>query len=178
VNRTLYALGLFVAATANLCAAEPLGRLFYTPAQRAQLDTLRAQKNVAPPVQEAKEPAAAPEVVTYGGIVRRSDGKSTVWINNRMVNDGKPLDDISISSRRRADDRVSVSLPQVPGAVELRVGQSLDVQTGSVSEPFTRRAKDTVPHAAKEPPPPAAKSDPPRGVRRDADQEDGERSGR
>lgn len=178
MNRTLYALGLFVAATADLCAAEPLGRLFYTPAQRAQLDALRAQKNVTPPVQEAKEPAAAPEVVTYGGIVRRSDGKSTVWINNRMVNDGKPLDDISISSRRRADDRVSVSLPQVPGTVELRVGQSLDVQTGSVSESFTRPARDAGPHAAKESSPPPKKSDPQRGARRDVDQEDGERSGR
>ncbi|MGQ0522813.1 MAG: hypothetical protein ACT4P8_04015 [Betaproteobacteria bacterium] len=178
MNRTLYALGLFVAATANLGAAEPLGRLFYTPAQRSQLDTLRAQKNVAPPAQEAKEPAAAPEVVTYGGIVRRSDGKSTVWINNRMMNDGKPLDDLSISSRRRADDRVSVSLPQVPGTVELRVGQSFDVQTGSVSEPFTRRARDSVPHAAKELPPPPAKSDPPRDARRDTDEEDGERSRR
>ena len=70
----------------DACAAE-LGRLFYTPAQRTQLDTLRSRKNIAPPVPEVKDAPPVPDTLTYGGVVRRSDGRSTVWINNRTVND-------------------------------------------------------------------------------------------
>ena len=55
-------------------AAEPLGRLFFTPEQRAQLDTLRIKKVVAS--QTKDEPA--PEFITYNGIIRRSDGKAIV----------------------------------------------------------------------------------------------------
>lgn len=172
--RALCMVGMLLAA-AVASAAEPLGRLFYTPAQRAQLDTLRSQKHVASPVQEAKQPPATPEVLTYGGIVRRSDGRSTVWINNRMVNDGKAPDDLSISSRSRSDDRVSVGLPQVPGPVELRVGQSFDLQTGTVTEPYARRTTDVatpLPKAA--PPPPVNKSDTAHNARRDRDDEERE----
>ena len=175
MTRALCVAGMLLAAT-SVSAAEPLGRLFYTPAQRAQLDSLRARKNVAPPVQEAKQPPAAPEVLTYGGIVRRSDGRSTVWINNRMVNDGKSPDDLSISSRSRSDDRVSVGLPQAPGRVELRVGQSFDVQSGTVTEPYARRTTESatlLPRAT--PPPPVNKGDSGHTARREQDDEERER---
>lgn len=163
---------------AGVSSAEPLGRLFYTPAQRAQLDALRSQKNVAPPVQETKEPVAVPETVTYGGVVRRSDGKSTVWLNNRVVNDGKPLDDLSISSRVRPDHRVTIRLPQAPGSVELKVGQSIDVQSGAVMEPYARRGSEAggpAPRASQTRPSAASALD---NARRAADDEDEERSRR
>lgn len=169
--RVLCAAGMLLAA-AGVSAAEPLGRLFYTPAQRAQLDTLRAQKNVAPPAQETKEPPVIPEALTYSGIVRRSDGRSTVWINNRMVNDGKAADDLSVSSRSRSDDRVSVRLPQAAGPVELRVGQSFDVQTGTVTEPYARRTIDSAtPPVKTAAPPPGNRSDTTHNARRDPDDE-------
>lgn len=169
--RVLCAAGMLLAA-AGVSAAEPLGRLFYTPAQRAQLDTLRAQKNVAPPAQETKEPPVIPEALTYSGIVRRSDGRSTVWINKRMVNDGKAADDLSVSSRSRSDDRVSVRLPQAAGPVELRVGQSFDVQTGTVTEPYARRTIDSAtPPVKTAAPPPGNRSDTTHNARRDPDDE-------
>jgi hypothetical protein len=174
VMRALCAAGMLLAA-AVASAAEPLGRLFYTPVQRTQLDTLRSQKNVAPPVQEAKDPPAAPEVLTYGGIVRRSDGRRTVWINNRMVNDGKAPDDLSISSRSRSDDRLSVRLPQAPGPVELRVGQSFDVQTGTVIEPYARRAADgATPPVKPALQPPGNQSGTGHNARRERDDEETE----
>jgi hypothetical protein len=119
-------------------AGESLGRLFYTPAQRAQLDVLRSQKNIAVPVPEQQEPLPVPEVVTYGGIVRRSDGKTTVWINNQVVNDGKATDGLAISSRVRPDDSVSLKLPQASGSIDLKVGQSVEIGSGAIAEPYAR----------------------------------------
>ena len=61
-------------------AAEPIGRLFYTPDQRVTLDTARSKRGRnAVDTEKVEEPAPpTPEVVTYGGMVRRSDGQTTV----------------------------------------------------------------------------------------------------
>ena len=117
-------------------AAESLGRLFYTPAERTQLDGLRSRKNIPAPIQQ--EPVPAPEVVTYEGVVRRSDGKTTVWINNQVVNDGKATDGLPISSRVRPDDSVSLKLPQASGSIDLKVGQSVEIGSGAIAEPYAR----------------------------------------
>ena len=68
---------LGVGATAS---AADTGRLFYTPAQRAQLETARAH-NVTQ-VRQAG-PAVGPPPVRFDGMVIRSDGKTTRWVDGQ-----------------------------------------------------------------------------------------------
>lgn len=137
-------------------AADSLGRLFFTPAQRAQLDVARAKRDQRMPVvmeQPAQDTAAAappPGIVTYGGAVRRSDGKSTVWLNgkpvterNRMRNDSE----VSVLGMRR-DGALSVAVPQAQRTASLKVGQSLDVTSGHIEEPYARSVRPSPPAAA------------------------------
>lgn len=160
-------------------AAEPLGRLFYTPAQRAELDALRSKKNVAPPTPEPAQPAAIPDVVKYDGIVRRSDGRTTVWINNRAVDDGKPAGELPLSSRVRPDHRIRLTLPEAGKEIELRVGQSVDVVSGSIVEPYARTAPNAeAVKPAASPGASSAKKDVQRPARPDSDEENGERTRR
>jgi hypothetical protein len=160
-------------------AAEPLGRLFYTPAQRAELDGLRSKKYVAPPTPEPEQPAAIPDVVKYDGIVRRSDGRTTVWINNRAVDDGKPAGELPLSSRVRADHRIRLTLPEAGKEIELRVGQSVDVVSGSIVEPYARTAPNAeAVKPAASPGASSAKKDVQRPARPDSDEENGERTRR
>jgi hypothetical protein len=71
-ERLLLAAGcLWLACTAQ--AAE-LGTLFFTPAERDQLDRMRRGEPEAP----AGAIAGKPRIT---GFVRRSDGRNTVWIN-------------------------------------------------------------------------------------------------
>ncbi|MDD5249612.1 MAG: hypothetical protein PHY45_11535 [Rhodocyclaceae bacterium] len=71
-------LTLLAAGSAFAAGAEPLGRLFFTPAQRALLDRQRQGGSVE----------QAPEAVArLDGIVARADGKTTVWINGRPQRD-------------------------------------------------------------------------------------------
>src|SRR5688572_28667278 len=68
----------------------PLGRMFFTPAQHTQLDvarTQRARTTLATEQTEEAPTTAAPvaQSITYDGMVRRSDGKSTVFLNSRPV---------------------------------------------------------------------------------------------
>ena len=131
-------------------AADSLGRLFLTPEQRAQLEIVRAQRDRRLPVSIETETAAAPvpaapqgpEIVTYNGVVRRSDGKSTVWINGKPVNerDRRRSDsEVTVLGVQR-DGAVSVAIPQADRKASLKVGQSLDVTSGTIEESYLRRA--------------------------------------
>src|SRR5581483_10127985 len=87
-------------------AADPLGRLFTTPEERAQLQQLRT----APPVVAKPAPPPAPVAVqtppevppvTVNGVVVRSRGESTAWVNGKNTYDG------DLSADNRADPRSS-----------------------------------------------------------------------
>lgn len=135
-----YALPLLalVLAAGQVAAAEPLGRLFFTPAQRAQLDSARSQKDRMPPAPEQEAAAPLPEVVTYGGIVRRSDGRTTVWINDRALDDAKAAERLPLPGRVRSDGSVNLELPQANRSVNLKVGQSVEIVSGTIEEPYAR----------------------------------------
>lgn len=157
----------FLSSTPTM-AADSLGRLFFTPEQRAQLETARAQRDrrqpvvleaAPPPVATATAPQPrGPEVVTFSGMVSRSDGKSTVWVNgkpiterNRLQNDGE----LAITGVRK-DGTVSVAVPQASRRASLKVGQSLDVESGVIEESYARRVTGIrSTHPAPEPAPTA-----------------------
>ena len=154
--RNLLFLLCFLCSTTTL-AADPLGRLFLTPEQRVQLDTARAQRDRRLPITAEAEttPAApipqGPATVTYNGVVRRSDGKSTVWINGKPVTERNHMGsagDVNVTSVRR-DGAVSVTIPQADRQASLKVGQSLDVTSGVIEESYRRRA--TLPRPPEKP---------------------------
>lgn len=150
------ALGL---AVQPVQAAEPVGTIFFTPEQRTQLDALRAKKAVASQVRD--EPI--PETITYNGIVRSSDGKTTVWINDEALSESGLLNKQSIVGRIGRDGRITLQAPQ--SAVQLKVGQSATLFSGKVDESFAQRPvpDKNKPQAAEAKPMPAqsAKEIPP-----------------
>src|SRR5258708_7020514 len=108
-----------------LCAASSaladLGRMFFTPAQRATLDSAR-QKSKSTGVGN-DEPAAGPPLpknVSVNGVVQRSDGKTTVWINNRAVTD-KQADGMSVTTNKN-DSRVRLIVRETGRSIDLKVG--------------------------------------------------------
>lgn len=129
-------------------AAEPLGRLFFTPAQRAQLDTARSQKSRAM-LPSDEEVAPLPETITYSGMVRRNDGKSTVWLNNRAINDRQPTEGVPAVGHVRPDGRIILEPPQGGAKTELKVGQSLEIVSGTIEEPYARRATAPKPTSSE-----------------------------
>ncbi len=143
------------AAIAPAAAADaPLGRLFFTSAQRSSLDTARSQRSRATLSAEKNEEAApVPEVITYGGMVRRSDGKTTVWINNRAMHDNERPDGATLVGRVRPDGGVSLQHPQTGRSVDLKPGQSIELLSGAIEEGGSRRLTAPKPEAKPEPKP-------------------------
>jgi hypothetical protein len=72
-------------------------------------------------------------------VVRRSDGKTTVWINNRAIHDKAPAGG-TVVNQVRADGAVSLQIPQSGQSVELKVGQAVEILSGTVGEGYAVRA--------------------------------------
>jgi hypothetical protein len=84
-----------------------LGTLFFTPAEREEMDRARRGEPAAMPAQRE----AGGHAVT--GYVKRTDGRGTVWIDGRpvVVSDPKSarlLDPRAVSAYSRGADDVKV----------------------------------------------------------------------
>jgi hypothetical protein len=141
-------------ALAAPAGAQEIGRLFFTPAQRAALDSAR-QQNVRidlTPAEEQETAETAPAgTITFNGIVRRSDGRASVWVNNRRIDD-RDSGNVRILHRDGADS-ISIQAPNSDSRVNLKVGQNYDTATGQVQENYASRpAPAPRPSAAPQPP--------------------------
>jgi len=160
-------------------APEPLGRLFFTPAQRARLDVARTQRTRATLATDKTEEIATapvPQTITYDGAVRRSDGKSTVWLNSRPVHDKEPAGAAIIVGRIRPDGGVTLQMPQSGRTVNLKPGQSIELLSGAIEESFSRKpAAQPEPKPAPKPVPDAKAAANPDRAKEERDREDRDR---
>ena len=96
--------------------SEELGRLFFTPQERADLDRRGVQREPA-----ASQAPAETTQVRLDGIVRRSDGSATVWLNGRPAPPS--------GARRFADGTGAKVLLPDGRLIELKVGDSAQVRS-------------------------------------------------
>lgn len=137
----LTVIALLAFHAADVPAAEPLGRLFFTPAQR---NTLDAGKQLDLP-KKAGPTVRGPRSVTVNGVVTRSDGESTVWVNGAPAESRRPgAAPISAKPAGPAGARVRV----LDSESKLRVGQTLDRRTGKVTEAYEHKPAPPEPSAA------------------------------
>lgn len=117
-------LGLAVTTPVALAEDAPkLGRLFFTPEKRALLERQRTQN-----FQEAQTLQGT--TMSLDGVVVRSSGKATVWVNRQAQHEGESA---------RTGVRAVVS-PKAPGSAllapgeeapaRLKVGEAINRATG------------------------------------------------
>ncbi|MFT4171833.1 MAG: hypothetical protein QM639_04695 [Rhodocyclaceae bacterium] len=106
-------------------ADEGLGRVFMTPQKRAVLDDMRARNTRIDPAAAATQQAKN-DTLRLDGIVRRSDGKSVVWINGKSHFDRAPVASVGEHSARifagngrSIDLRVGETVNLAPASTEL-----------------------------------------------------------
>lgn len=115
--------GLSLGMLSNPCMSEHVGRLFFTPEQRAALD---ARRKARVPDKPAAVVVSSP-TTRVDGFVKRSTGPSTVWVN------GEPLPE-GAGDAPRIGPRDSVSVGEGGRRAALRPGEVLDRGTGEVRD--------------------------------------------
>jgi hypothetical protein len=128
VAMPLFAIAL--AASATVAQAQELGRLFFTPEQRAQLDERRKAH-----VPDKPAPVLVESPSTrLDGYVKRSHGKSTLFVNGEPIPDGTDTEGMKIVPDRASADRATVVTGVRGRRIPLKVGESLDRETGTVHD--------------------------------------------
>ncbi|MGH8706060.1 MAG: hypothetical protein ACREUO_11680 [Burkholderiales bacterium] len=126
----LWLIGLLAAPAPS--AAQELGRLFFTPEQRAALD---ARRKARIPDKPAAVVVESP-TTRVDGYVQRSGGRSTVWVNGEPTPEGAQPDGMRLNPARNDPSRFSVSIGERERPFELKIGQKLDRGTGEVRDPI------------------------------------------
>ncbi len=122
-------------------ADEPahLGRLFFTPAERSNLDILRQNSKAPDKVIKADEiskdddintdsASSASKPVILNGYISRSDGKNTVWVNDQAVSENNASKALSVGRLNKNQVQVTVNNK----SVTLKPGQVYDPNSGKV----------------------------------------------
>lgn len=146
-------LALFIslgAALPQAAASENFGRLFSRPSERQNLDILRQYQQLkvvtpqdnlqlAPSADAA--PVALPAPITLQGFVKRSDGASTLWINNKAVQENSTVDNVEIGrlnkragSTHAGTDSLNIRIPANGKRIRLKAGQAYDPETNQIKE--------------------------------------------
>ncbi len=128
--------------------ADSLGRLFTTPVERKQLDKIRHAKEKPKKVEVAHveefvEPAEAEkeivirDAIRLKGIVHRSDGKNSAWINETNTFEGNlETQFIRVPSSNIKLDQATIIMPDDSTSVDLKVGEVF------IPEPIEREVVD------------------------------------
>ena len=126
-----------------------LGRLFFTQAQRNALDMARKQ-NIRLEIgneeterqQNGANAAPLPQTVRLNGMIQRSDGNNTVWLNNKPIT-GQNAAGMSFLINCN-DSKVKLQLPDGGRSMDLKVGQTAEINSGTVEESYNRRSANRV----------------------------------
>ena len=126
-HERLFLVCLLIATTVPFPAdSEELGRLFFTPERRQTLDRQR-QFNI----QERKEIPEDP-TLTINGVVTRSSGKRTVWINGVAQSETQNGAAV-ITPDRRDPSLVLIESASTPAA-RARVGDTVNRNSGEATD--------------------------------------------
>ncbi|MBU0623144.1 MAG: hypothetical protein KJ795_14995 [Gammaproteobacteria bacterium] len=104
-----------------VASAAELGRLFYTPQQRQQMDYH---------IVGGMEEEVARNYIVVNGVVQKQGGKRTMWVNGTEQADGLTLG--------KSPARAAVTPPGKSNTVILKVGEKLLLDT-----PVQNSADDT-----------------------------------
>lgn len=114
---------LCLAGQATPAGAEPLGRLFLTPERRAALERQR-QFNI----QETQQQVIEGATLTVSGIVRRSSGRATAWVNDAPQDEEGAASGVRVEIDRAHPGRTTLTAGEESPA-SLRVGETINRAT-------------------------------------------------
>ncbi len=112
---------LLVLGTLPVAQADELGRLFFSQDERRQLDQHHALG--AP----GKDGESAQPFIVVNGVIQRSNGSRTAWINGRAQR----------NSPGKNPNTVTVTIPGKSESIEVKVGQRLMIDNTPSSQPDT-----------------------------------------
>ncbi len=129
------------AADQSAKPAPTMGRLFFSPNDRASLDNIRQNSKAPDKLIKADEPekeeqsidveAEPSKRIIVKGYVSRTDGKNTVWVNDKAMAEHSSNKDITVGTLQKNSGKIQVTIKGTEQkTIALKAGQVYDPNTG------------------------------------------------
>ena len=131
-------LGINLMQIPGITSADEIGRLFSTADERSQLDELRKKQKITHKEVLLEKSGQKAEEATFlesyflNGIVKRSNGQVSIWVNGVLVEDQASNESFRVHRRSGAKNRVTLDVDGKTRRVRLKPGQAWDPVTGKV----------------------------------------------
>ncbi len=137
LNQKLYLFLVIGLAVSPPVIADNLGRLFTTQGERIKLEKIRNAKeepkkvevvkieDIIDKVEKKEEKKIVLDTISLKGLVHRSDGKNTAWINDSNTFEGDLESQyIQVEDTGITQDHVQLVMPDKTTKIELKVGDN------------------------------------------------------
>ncbi|GEM_PF-1996620 len=130
-------------------ATDKLGRLFFTEHERNEMTHLY-QKSLIQQASATANPtpkAVLPSNITLNGLIIRSQGENTVWIDQKQNPQEEGLFGLELAVESLPLDQVAVPVLIHSGDIRvyLKPGQKMDTSNGWVTEAYGEQRTDVMP---------------------------------
>ncbi len=120
-KKIIFSYALFIIFTLPYVASgEEVGRLFFTPEQRLQLEQLESKP-------KGETEIIISDKIIVNGIVQRNGGSRVVWINGAPQS--RESSNGILIERDIEPDSVPVKILGADNSIRLKVGQSIDLDS-------------------------------------------------
>ena len=120
-----------IQSTAAMFEEKSLDKLFTTTNERQKIDNFRKGKSIGSVREQV-----SPTDVKVQGIVKRSDGKNTVWVNGQSTLESNTVGGVRVSPGRIDSNNNKVSVSVNNKSVRLKPGQVWSEDTGQISDSY------------------------------------------
>ena len=123
--------------------AGDIGRLFTTPADRAELDNLRSNLDqpkrvydAGAEIDENHDQVLSQPPLLLNGLIQRSDGRTTVWLNGQRLKQQGAAEIATLRSRADRKGQIKLRLNEEQRNVIMKPGQVWDPASQRVIEQY------------------------------------------
>jgi hypothetical protein len=122
-------------------AEDNIGRLFFSERERTEIQKLRF--NTQQDNTQNKPKLLLPEQITVNGLVIRSQGKNTAWINGEkdLHKTGLPGLRIDIDNLNQRETDIPITIINGEKQAYVSPGQHMDTATGERLETYENRSR-------------------------------------
>lgn len=131
------------AADQSAKPAPTMGRLFFSPNDRASLDNIRQNSKAPDKLIKADEPekeehsidveAEPSKRIIVKGYVSRTDGKNTVWVNDKAMVENSSSKDVSVGKLQKNSGQVQITVnSNDKKTIILKAGQIYDPNSNKI----------------------------------------------
>ena len=110
---------------------QSLGKLFTTPAERRTIDTDKRGD-----AQQTTVRNITPSSIKVNGLVIRSKGKNSVWINGHQPKENETIDGVKVNSKAVSNKNINIPVLVDGKSIRVKPGQSWSEDTGSVVDSY------------------------------------------